>query len=108
MVPPDKVRASCHTCGTVDLLRPDVRLVLSDVPSACRYSFTCPKCRAWISKPADECVIALLLGKVPLHRETAPAELTEPHTGPPLTLDDLIDLHAEMAETDELARFAHR
>lgn len=108
MVPPDVVRASCPDCGQVDLGRRDVRLILSDVPAASRYSFTCPKCTAWISKPADVHVQALLLGKVPMMQETRPAELTEPHTGGPITLDDLIDLGRGMAETDDLARFAGR
>lgn len=106
MVPPEMVRASCPDCGAVDLHRQQVRLVLSDVPAASRYSFTCPRCTAWISKPAD--VHVLLLGRVPVHHETAPAELREPHTGGPITLDDLIDLGRGMAETDDLARYAGR
>lgn len=102
------VRVSCPDCGPVAVARTAMRLIVSASPGACRYEFRCPRCAAWVLKPADRTVIVLLTGLVPLVHETRPGELTEPHTGPPLTLDDLIDLGREMADTDELARHAGR
>lgn len=102
------VRASCPDCGPVTLARTAVRLIRSDQPAASRYEFRCPRCAAWVLKPADPAVVAMLTGLVPMIHETAPAELTEPRTGGPITLDDLIDLGREMAATDLLARHAGR
>lgn len=102
------VRANCPDCGPVAVARSAVRLICSDQPAACRYEFRCPRCFAWVLKPADRNVIVLLTGLVPMVHETRPAELAEPHTGGPITLDDLIDLGREMAVTDLLARHAGR
>lgn len=102
------VRANCPDCGPVAVARSGVRLIRSDEPGACRYEFRCPRCEAWVLKPADPAVIALLTGLVPMVHETRPAELAEPHIGDPITLDDLIDLGREMATTDDLARYAGR
>ena len=71
------------------------------------YSFRCPKCAEDVRKPADDHVVRLLLsGGVAATVEEVPAELLEPHDGPPLTYDDLLDLGLHLARTDRLAAFA--
>jgi hypothetical protein len=70
-----------------------------------QYAFTCPDCRADVTKPADRKVVALLLA-AGVSTQDAPAEATEeegpslpsedrnPVPGAPaFTLDDIIDLH---------------
>jgi len=52
------IRATCPTCGEVDLKPPDVDI--SDDEAF--YSFVCPKCEQLIDKTANERIIALLRG----------------------------------------------
>jgi hypothetical protein len=103
-----RFKVCCPDCGEILVERHAVQLVISSTPGASRYSFTCPECAAWVSKPASPSIVVALVGLVPTRHETAPAELSEPHNGPALDLDDLIDLSRELAATDLLARHAGR
>lgn len=101
-----RIRVCCPDCGPRTLTREQVQLVISTVPHASRYSFTCPSCRAWVSRPADPPAVVELCGWVPVIHEVAPAELDEPHLGPPIDEDDLIALGCHLAAADELAVYA--
>jgi predicted RNA-binding Zn-ribbon protein involved in translation (DUF1610 family) len=103
-----RIRATCPACGEIELVPSDLllrRIVDADgeVTEGSCYRFSCPECAGVVEKPADARVAQLLVtGGVPV--ETLPA-LTgaevdplpphpeEPIAGPPLTLDDLLDLH---------------
>ena len=80
-----------------------ISLELADDGEQGQYAFTCPECRADVTRPADRKVVALLLAVgVSTHEaSTAAAETPSlapedqdpaPHA-PAFTLDDLIDLH---------------
>jgi hypothetical protein len=58
-------------------------------------------CHRRIQKCADERAIELLIaeGVTPCRWEL-PAELLEAHDGPPLNLDDLLDLHLLLEDPD--------
>jgi hypothetical protein len=61
----------------------------------------CPACRVVIAKPADERIVRLLLsGGVQAELWEPPAELLEPRDGPPITYDDLLDLHLALEDPD--------
>lgn len=95
------IKATCPRCGEVDLTTEDIVLRIGAAPEANTYGFTCPGCRRYVEKAADERVIRLLLSggviPVPLH---VPAEALEARQGPPFTYDDLLDFH-EILERDD-------
>ena len=65
------------------------------------YWFLCPRCgrlsagisSTWLAVEAFAAGSALEVWRLP-------AELKEPHDGPPLSLVDLVELHLELAEPD--------
>lgn len=92
--PYTRIRATCPACGEVELLAPDVTLKRCGLTGHSAYAFVCPSCWQLVTKPADERVAQLLIsGGVRTEREDLPAEALEPRDGPPLTYDDLLDLH---------------
>jgi hypothetical protein len=63
-----------------------------EMPSA--YRFRCPGCDQTVHREASPRIVDLLVSAgAPHERWTWPAELAEVHSGPPLTPDDLLDLH---------------
>lgn len=104
-----RIRATCPTCGEVDLRPEDIRLYLVPPPGedegvgeGSTYTFSCPVCNGFVSKPADERVAQLLeTGGVPIRvggppvsdGTPLPEHPEEALGGPPLTYDDLLDLH---------------
>ena len=99
------IKAACPGCGEIDLVADDILLRIGASKTANTYGFSCPDCGDFVEKRADERVIRLLLSggvmPVPLH---IPAEALELHTGPPLTFDDLIDFHHQLADDSLLMR----
>lgn len=96
------IRATCVICGDVELTQDDVTLtVVYPVSERSTYSFTCPACGEETSKAATDEVVALLMsGGVHVQQVIIPAEALEPHTGPPLTMDDLLDLMLDTSSQD--------
>ena len=88
------VKATCPSCGDVELTPADLELRVCSTPVASTYHFTCTRCESVIVKPAADPRIVTLLASVgvPTVHWDLPAELLEAHEGPALTLDDLIDL----------------
>jgi hypothetical protein len=104
-VPPTKIRATCPACGEVELTPPDVELRVHQVEAHSFYAFECPACRRTVTKPADRRVVRLLTsGGVPAQPWNPPGEVLEPHHGPALTWDDLLDLHLELQSPDWFVR----
>lgn len=108
-----RIRATCPSCGEVDLRPDDIRLEIvgdspSDVCDGSYYAFSCPDCAGTVTKPADDRIARLLRsgGVVVTYRSAAPhldaeiaravALLDHPEgmpIAPPLTRDDLLDFH---------------
>lgn len=88
------IEATCPTCGTIERTPADFELAVCDDTAASWYAFVCPECNERIQKHADERVIALLIaeGVTPM-RWALPLELMEPHDGPVISLDDILDFH---------------
>lgn len=93
------IKATCPGCGEVDLTADDIVLRIGASKTVNTYGFSCPDCREFVTKQADDRVIRLLLSggvvPVPVH---VPAEALEVHAGPPLTHDDLLDFHQQLAQ----------
>lgn len=95
------IKASCPTCGEIDLSADDIVLRIGAKKVANSYGFTCPYCGEFVQKMADDRVVRLLLSggvvPVPVH---VPAEALEPHEGPPITYDDLLSFHELLSGED--------
>ena len=98
------IKASCPTCGEVELTPADVSLMVCSHAPLSYYAFTCKTCMDEIRKPADDHVVSLLVsGGVPAQVCELPAEALEEHTGPRLSYDDLLDFALHLGSTDLLA-----
>lgn len=98
------IKASCPTCGEVELTSPQVTLRVCNQAALSYYAFTCPRCTEEIRKPADDHIVALLMsGGVRAEVWDIPAEALEPKAGPPLCYDDLLDFVLLLSRTDSLA-----
>lgn len=112
-----RIRASCPRCGEVELGPGDLRVrLVADAAGVVRdgssYRFTCPACEEDVTKPADARIVSLLRGggvevDVVQTRDleaeldtAATAHPEDPPDGPPLTLDDVIALHALLTRAD--------
>ena len=86
------IKASCSTCGDVELAPNDVRLVVSTVADRSFYAFTCPLCAERVRKEACQEVVRLLTagGLRPEH-VVVPAEALEERPTTMMTWDDLLD-----------------
>jgi len=101
------IKASCPTCGEVELTPDDVSLMVCSHAPLSYYAFTCLTCLDEVRKPADDHVVSLLVsGGVPAQVWELPAEALEEHTGPRLSYDDLLDFALVLGTTDLLAEAA--
>lgn len=103
------IRASCPDCGDVELTVSQVRVVVCAGDSRASYVFECPVCRRSVSKAAQPQVVDVLVASgVAVVFWQPPAELNEPHSGPPISHDELLRFHFELDQGDcmaELTRF---
>lgn len=100
------IRATCPTCGDIELTTGDVRVRVCLDDDRGEYSFRCPRCVMTTVKPAEPRTVDLLVASgVQLDTWTLPAELRErPLVGKPIDHDDILDFHAALE--DEGALFA--
>lgn len=99
------IRASCPTCGDVELTTADVRVRVCTNDDRGEYSFRCPICRMTVLKRAEPRTIDLLVASgVALDTWSLPAELYERRGGgAPISHDDLLDFHALLQDDVSLA-----
>lgn len=91
------VRATCSTCGDVELSVHDLQVLLCATTNEGSYAFCCPTCKLAVAKAADARVVDVLIAAgVELVVWDMPEELDEVHTGPPICLDDLIEFHFQL------------
>jgi hypothetical protein len=99
------IRASCPTCGDVELTSRDVTVQVCATNNQGSYAFRCPACNVAVSKMAEQRIVDLLVSSgVRLSVWSLPAELDEVRSGPALTYDDLLELHQELQADDWFAR----
>jgi hypothetical protein len=98
------IKASCPTCGEVELTSADITLRVCNHAPLSYYAFTCPGCRDEVRKPADDHIVSLLMsGGVRAQVWEVPAEALEPKPGPSLTYDDLLDFVIQLGRDDMLS-----
>ncbi len=95
------IKATCPGCGEVDLTAEDILLRIGVTAGVNTYGFSCPDCKEFVQKPADERVVRLLLsGGVLPTMVHIPAEALEHRGGPPIDHDDLLAFH-ELLDRDD-------
>ncbi len=88
------IRASCPTCGDVELTSGDVSVQVCASNNQGSYAFRCPTCEVAVSKLAEPRIVDLLVSSgVRLSVWSLPAELDERHEGAPIGYDDLLEFH---------------
>lgn len=93
------IRASCPTCGDVELTSRDVSVSVCASNNQGSYAFRCPECAVAVSKLAEQRIVDLLVSSgVRLSVWSLPAELDEQKTGAPLGYDDLLEFHQLLQE----------
>lgn len=106
-----RIRATCPTCGEVDLQPDDIELHVvrpvddpEGVAAGSSYTFFCAGCEDDVVKPADARIARLLTtGGVPIRVEYETVGHPEnPPAGSPLTYDDLLDFHLLLQTEDWL------
>jgi hypothetical protein len=101
------IKASCPTCGDVELTAHQVRLVVCSVRAWSYYAFACASCLEEVRKPAGRDVVALLIsGGVLAEPWSVPAEALERHDGPALDYDDVLDFALWLDRADLVAAAA--
>jgi len=88
------IKATCPSCGEVELTPDDIELRVCTHAPASYYVFGCPTCANDVQKPADDRVIQLLIsGGVKAVVWELPGEVLEQRAGPAFTHDDILDFH---------------
>jgi hypothetical protein len=101
------IKASCPTCGDIELATDQLRFVLNSVAERSFYAFTCETCQERITKPAGPEIVRLLtLGGVAPERVEVPQEALEEHHGSPLCWDDVLDFASMLDSHVDLAAAA--
>jgi hypothetical protein len=101
------IRASCPSCGDVELTSRDVRVMVCTSTDEGSYAFRCPACLMAVSKPAEPRIVDLLVSAgVGLTTWELPMELTESHAGDPFSYDDLLDFHFQLQDDSWLNQFS--
>src|SRR3954449_11129203 len=79
------IRASCPTCGDVELTTRDVTVQVCSNNNQGSYAFRCPECLMAVSKAAESRIVDLLVSSgVRLSVWHMPAELDERRAGAPI------------------------
>jgi hypothetical protein len=98
------VRATCPTCGDVELSVHELAAIVCATTNEASYAFQCPSCATAVVKEAEGHVVELLASAgVRLSVFELPAELEEPHFGAPFTHDDLLAFHDRLQQDDWFA-----
>lgn len=90
-----RVQGRCPTCGPLTLLPRDFVCALPVDPEARALAeFHCPVCDRAVFNPLTqpEAKLLMLLG-ADKAKGPAPLELAEDRSGPPLSFDEVLDLH---------------
>ena len=92
-----RVRATCPTCGDVEVTTAEVQVLVCPSTASSSYAFVCPRCRLTVTKQTEAHIVDLLISAgVRTVTWTPPAELAEVHHGPPICHDDLLAFHFEV------------
>ena len=99
------IRAMCQSCGDVELVPNDLKVLVCSNTGESSYTFHCPGCDHIVRKETDKKVVEILVSAgVKMTFWRLPAELNENHVGPPIEVDDIINFHFEVSSPTFLER----
>lgn len=89
------IRASCPVCedANLEMKHTDITVMVCADNQDGSYHFKCPKCQASISRPAISRVVDLLISS---GCSLTIWQLPDTTNDPPLTIDDLAELHSQL------------
>lgn len=95
------MHARCTWCGDIEIEAGQVRCAVDPHGDRALVELTCPSCSRLVllAVSAARAASRMLGGARPM-TGPIPFELLERHTGPRLTMDDLLDLHLEIERMD--------
>jgi hypothetical protein len=95
------IRASCSTCGDVDVAPSEMRILVCSTTGESAYSFSCPVCRLIVRRTVEKRIVEVLVAAgVRMHFWKLPDELLEERLGPPIDYDDILNFHYDLAAQD--------
>jgi hypothetical protein len=87
-----KVRVVCPGCGPLVVPAAELRCEVEDEGGKGICELSCPVCSATLVVRAQAAAVEIMRDGGAGHMTgSVPFELLEPHTGPPLSWDDLLD-----------------
>jgi hypothetical protein len=96
MSQPTTVKVSCRRCGELVVDAHAVRVTRAS-QGAGMFLFNCPSCTRDVWQEADPATLLLLRSVgVGLVDGLAPLELVEPHAGPSISWDEVLDAQSGM------------
>lgn len=98
------VKPKCPDCGEVECNEHDITLMVCVQSPISYYAFTCPSCGKYVSKPAEEHIISLLMSAgVRAQALEIPLEALELHPEDAISEDELINFGLALSQGDFLA-----
>ena len=103
------IRATCPSCGKVEIETAAISLEVEDGGELGQYRFACPSCTAEVHKQAGKQSVGMLVAAGVAVRSSTAVEIDAPvrpedagvdRGGDPFTLDDAIDFHFLLQDED--------
>lgn len=100
-----RIRASCPTCGDVELTTAEMAVRVNGPDGSGEYRFVCPVCASPVEKLAERHTVDLLLASG-VHEvgDDEPVESIVSAESRPLTHDDLLEFHELLCDEDQLSQ----
>lgn len=99
-----RIRASCPTCGDVELTTAEMSVRVHGPDGSGEYRFVCPVCDTAVEKLAERHTVDLLLASgVTESTGDDPVENLVFADSRPLTHDDLLEFHELLCDEDQLS-----
>lgn len=101
------IKATCPSCGDVDLTPDDLIVTVAEQLGWCTYSFRCRECTGVVRKTADDEVVALLSSAgVRVERLNVPLEYVESQpkarAAAPISDDELLDFALWLGSAEDI------
>ena len=97
------IRATCPTCGDVELTTTDVSVWVNAIDHKGTYSFTCPACVDHIVKPAESRTIDLLLASGVAYELSVPDGVSAPAAaGRPISSQEVSGFQHLLADDEQV------
>jgi hypothetical protein len=98
------IRATCGTCGDVELTTADVQVMISEDTGEGTYSFRCPLCEDVVVKGSPRHTIDLLVSAgVRYSTWGTPIEMPLDPEAPAFNYDDLLTFHSLLDDDNAVA-----